>query len=228
MRNLILAFSLLLVSFSATAGLEPLANNELQQIDGQAGADLSLELRLNQTSMGVFDAVGCADLRFCRLGLAVNNRYHDGTQDTYNELTGIRTPSPTGRKLWLVFKGIQGTVNIQHMALDGADLRYGNIVKPAIQLGFNPLKPIQIRNLGFSALSIETDTQANESGTPGYLAMGSGGTGAGAYSAGKYTNTTNQFDFGRETGFTGLNIHGNLSVAGTIKIFSCDGSHPRC
>lgn len=222
MRNLILASSLLLVSFSAIAGLEPLANNELQQIDGQAGADLSLELRLNQTSMGVFDAVGCADLRFCRLGLAVNNRYDDGTQDTYDG-DGNRIVSPTGKKLWLVFKGIQGTVNIQHMALDGADLTYGNIVKPAIQLGFNPLKPIQIRNLGFSALSIETDTGPNETGTPGYLASTTYASAATFDGVNPLKPAT-----GRETGFTGLNIHGNLSVAGTIKIFSCDGSHPRC
>lgn len=227
MKSLFIISCLLSFATSANAALEPLNNSDLQQVDGQAGADISLELRLNQTSAGVFDTTGCADLKFCRLGLSVNNRYDDGTQDTY-DVNGNRVASATGKKLWLVFKGIQGTINIQQMALDGADLKYGNITKPAIQLGFNPLKPIQIRNLGFSAISIETDGGTNETGTPGYLATGSGGTGAGAYSAGKYTNTTNQFDFGRETGFTGLNINGNLSVAGTIKIFSCDGSHPRC
>ena len=227
MKNLVLASSLLLASFSATAGLEPLANSELQQIDGQAGADISLDLRLNQTTPGVFDSTGCAKLEFCRLAVSVNNRYHDGTQDSY-DVNGNRVASATGKKLWLVFKGVQGAINIQQMALDGADLKYGNITKPAVQLGFNPLKPIQIRNLGFSALSVETDEQVNEGGMPGYLAMGSGGNGANAYSAGKYSDPTNQFDFGRETGFTGLNINANLSVAGTIKIFSCDGSHPRC
>lgn len=225
MKKLALIFSLVF-SASVHAGLEPLANSELQQVDGQAGADISLELRLNQTSAGVFDTTGCASIQFCRLGVSINNRYHDGTQDTY--VNGNRVASATGKKLWLVFKGIQGTINIQQMALDGADLKYGNITKPAIQLGFNPLKPIQIRNLGFSALSIETDDGPNETGTPGYLAMGSGGTGANAYSAGRYTDASNKFDLGRETGFTGLNIHGNLSVAGTIKIFSCDGLHPRC
>lgn len=225
MKKLALICSLVF-SASTHAALEPLANSELQQVDGQAGADISLELRLNQTSAGVFDTTGCASIQFCRLGVSINNRYHDGTQDTY--VNGNRVASATGKKLWLVFKGIQGTINIQQMALDGADLKYGNITKPAIQLGFNPLKPIQIRNLGFSALSIETDDGPNETGTPGYLAMGSGGTGANAYSAGRYTDTSNKFDLGRETGFTGLNIHGNLSVAGTIKIFSCDGLHPRC
>ena len=208
------------------AALEPLANTDLQQVDGQAGADISLELRLNQTSAGVFDTAGCSSIEFCRLGISINNRYDDGSQDTY--VSGNRVVSATGKKLWLVFKGIQGTINIQQMKLDGADLKYGNIIKPAIQLGFDPLKPIQIRNLGFSALSIETDGGVNETGTSGYLAMGSGGSGANAYSAGRYTDASNKFDLGRETGFTGLNINGNLSVAGTIKIFSCDGSHPRC
>lgn len=219
--------SSLFLSASVHAGLEPLTNADLQHIDGQAGADISLDLRLNQTSPGVFDSSGCASLEFCRLGISINNRYDDSSQDSY-DANGNRVASATGKKLWLVFKGVQGAINIQQMALDGADLKYGTITKPAIQLGFDPLKPIQIRNLGFSAVSIETDEQANEGGIPGYLAMGSGGSGAKAYSAGKYSDPVNQFDLGRETGFTGLNINANLSVAGTIKIFSCDASHPRC
>ena len=227
MKKILLASSLLVMCASAYAGLKPLSNSDLQQVDGQAGADINLDLRLNQTTPGVFDTTLCSAVEFCRLGIAVNNRYDDGTQDSY-DANGNRVASATGKKLWLVFKGVQGAINIQQMALDGADLKYGNITKPAVQLGFNPLKPIQIRNLGFSALSVETDEQVNEGGMPGYLAMGSGGNGANAYSAGKYSDPTNQFDFGRETGFTGLNINANLSVAGTIKIFSCDGSHPRC
>lgn len=227
MKKLILISSLVFLSNTASAALEALNNADLQKVDGQAGADISLELRLNQTSAGVFDAAGCAALEFCRLGIALNNRYDNATQDTF-DINGNRVASATGKKLWLVFKGIQGTVNIQQMALDGADLKYGTVTKPAIQLGFVASKPIQIRNLGFSALSIETDEEINEGGIPGYLALGSGGSGATAYSAGKYTDASNGFDFGRETGFTGLNINGNLAVAGTMKIFSCDGSHPRC
>ena len=226
MKKLLLASSLLAICASVYADLKPLTNADLQQIDGQAGADINLDLRLNQTTPGAFDTTLCSDLRFCRLGVSINNRYDNGTQDTY-DVNGNRIPSPTGKKLWLVFKGIQGSVNIQQMAIDGVNLTYGGTTKPAIQLGFDPLKPIQIRNLGFSALSIETDTGVNEAG-PGYLAMGTGGTGASAYANGKYTNGTNLFDLGRETGFTGLNINGNLSIAGTIKIFSCDSTNPRC
>ena len=227
MKKILLASSLLVMCASAYAGLEPLTNADLQQVDGQAGADISLDLRLNNTTPGVFDTTLCAALEFCRLGISINNRYDDGPQDTYDG-NGNRIPSTTGKKLWLVFKGIQGSINIQQMALDGKSLTYGSITKPAIQLGFDRLKPIQIRNLGFTALSIETDEQKSEGGIPGYLAMGSGGSGARAYSNGKYTNATNQYDLRRETGFTGLNINGDLSVAGTIKMFSCDSTHPRC
>ena len=226
MKKLLLASYLLLTCVCAHAGLELLTNSDLQQIDGQAGADINLDLRLNQTTPGTFDTTLCSDLRFCRLGLSINNRYDDSTQDTY-DVNGNRIPSATGKKLWLVFKGIQGSINVQQMSLDSANLT--GTTKPAFQLGFDPLKPIQIRNLGFTALSIETDAQVNEGGTPGYLVMGSGGTGAGAYTAGKYSNTTNKFDLGHETGFTGLNINANLSIAGTIKIFSCaNSSGSRC
>ena len=87
-----------------------------------------------------------------------------------------------------------------------------------------------IRNFGYQSLAIETDTVANEGGgnLPGYLAKGSGGSGVTAYANGKYTAPANLFDLGRETGFMGLNTYGNLALAGTIKIFSCDTNHPRC
>ena len=117
MKKILLASSFLAMCVSAYGALEPLTNLDLQHIDGQAGADINLDLRLNQTAPGVFDTTLCSALEFCRLGIAVNNRYHDGTQDTY-DVNGNRIPSATGRKLWLVFKGIQGSINIQQMALD--------------------------------------------------------------------------------------------------------------
>lgn len=36
------------------------------------------------------------------------------------------------------------------------------------------------------------------------------------------------YDHGKETGFMGLRMNGNLALQGTIKVFGCDGSHPRC
>ena len=234
MKKLTLISAFLVVSNPSHAALEQLDNQALTAVTGQGGADISLQLALNQNSSGVFNCDTNA-LEYCRLAVSINNRYADGS---YKDALGMVRDSAgnvkvadngeVGRKQWLVFKGIQGTINIQEIELDGTDLTYNGIVKPAIQLSFDPLKPIQFRNVGYQSLSIETDTVANEGGgnLPGYLAKGAGGTGTGAYVDGKYT--TAGFDNGRETGFTGLNINGNLSIAGTLKIFSCDAGHPRC
>ena len=90
-------------------------------------------------------------------------------------------------------------------------------VQASIKLGFTPTKPIEIRNLGFQSLSIETDTVAAEGGgnVPGYLTPATlyGGTG---------------FDATKEKGFLGLNVNTNLSMMGSVKIFSCSSGHPRC
>jgi len=209
---------LLLISTSIYA-MESLDDSNLEKVTGQAGADLSLKLILNQDDNANFL---CADLLYCRLALSLNNRYHDGTQDTF-DAQGNRVPSATGRKQWLVLKGIQGTVNIQQIKLDGEDVIYGGLNHAAIKLGFDPLKPIQFRNVGFQSLSIETDTctESNQncsSGTtnlPGYLTPATTYGGSG-------------FDANKEKGFIGVNMNGNLSMTGQIKIFSCGTSHPRC
>ncbi|WP_412778899.1 hypothetical protein [Acinetobacter junii] len=209
---------LFLISTSIFA-MESLDDSNLEKVTGQAGADLSLKLILNQDDNANFL---CADLLYCRLALSLNNRYHDGTQDTF-DAQGNRIPSATGRKQWLVLKGIQGTVNIQQIKLDGEDVIYGGLNHAAIKLGFDPLKPIQFRNVGFQSLSIETDTctESNQncsSGTtnlPGYLTPATTYGGSG-------------FDANKEKGFIGVNMNGNLSMTGQIKIFSCGTSHPRC
>ena len=216
------------------AEMQTMNEEELQAVDGQAGADLSLEMRLNQNeSYRFLDQTGevCEEFEYCRWALNLNNRNHNGT------VTG----STTGRKLWLVFKQVQGTIKFQEIKLDGADLApyVGDVViatvqKAAIQLGFDSTKPILIRNFGYQSLAIESDTctetnlncSTGTTNLPGYLAKASGGTGAGAYANGKYTAAG--FDNGQEVGFTGLNINANLALQGTIKIFSCDANHPRC
>lgn len=218
MTFFIKGLTLLFVSTSLFA-MESLDDKSLQNITGQAGADLSLKVSLNHDSNANFL---CADLLYCRLALSLNNRYHDGTQDTY-DAQGNRIPSSTGRKQWLVMKGIQGTVNIQEIKLDGEDVIYNGISHAAIKLGFNPIKPIEFRNVGFQSLSIETDT-CTESGAncstgsnnlPGYLTPATPYGGSG-------------FDANKERGFIGLNMNGNLSLTGDIKIFSCGSAHPRC
>ena len=143
------------------------------------------------------------------------------------------------RKQWLVLKGIHGTIALNNVDIDGVDLLYSSDsnttgvpdqIKAALQLSIKETSPILIRNFGFNAMSIETDTVANEGlgNIPGYLAMGNGGTGATAYADGVYTDPTNKFDQGRETGFTGMMMNGNLALQGTLKVFSCDASMKRC
>lgn len=207
----------LLCSGLTQAEMQVLSEDELQRVDGQGGADISLEMRLNHDTSA--QLTGCTDFEFCRFALNLNNR-----------------SDVTGKKQWLVFKQVQGTIIFQEIKLDATDLtayigkNSANVVKPAIKLSFDATKPILIRNFGYQSLAIETDTVANEgSGNiPGYLAKGSGGSGVTAYANGKYTDLANLFDLGRETGFMGLNTYGNLALAGTVKIFSCDTNHPRC
>jgi hypothetical protein len=219
MKTLYLFSSLVLWSGIASAQLQTLDNQQLQQVEGQASAaTINWTLSLNQTSPGVFDTTTCSDLRFCRFAVSLNN---SGITDN--------------KKKWFVFKGMQGTIQMKNIQIDGTDLIYKDKtltdqIKAALQVTFSVADPIKIRNLGFNALSIESDTVANEGAgnVSGYLAMGSGGTGVSAFANGVYTNTTNKFDQDRETGFTGLMMNGNLAMQGTLKIFSCDQSMSRC
>lgn len=224
--------ALLAVSQIAMADVQVMSEEELQAIDGQAGADISLEMRLNQDENYNFDTALCAKFEYCRFAINLNNRNDDGS------VTG----SATGKKLWLVFKQVQGTIKFQEIKLDAVDLtpyvgdNSSTVQKAAIQLGFDETKPILIRNFGYQSLAIESDTctEANAScippetvNTPGYLAKSSGGVaGVSEYLDGKYIYAG--FDNGKEVGFTGLNIHGNLALKATLKIFSCDANHPRC
>ena len=235
MKKNILFSALLLVFGAAHAELQTLDNQQLQQVEGQAGATINWTLSLNQTSPGVFDTTTCSDLRFCRLGLSLNNRYDDGSyvsnDGTIHKKNGDVT-TETGRKQWLVFKGLQGTIQIQNMDISGDDLKYtadngtDEKIKAALKVSFKKEYPILIRNLGFSALSIETDTVANE---------GAGNV-SGYFNADKYgatagTNikvTTSVYDQGKETGFTGITMNGNLALQGNLKVFSCDASMKRC
>ena len=114
------------------------------------------------------------------------------------------------------------------MGLDGADLTYGTTVKPAIQLSYTADQPILIRNFGYGSISVEYD---NFNTTGGVEAGSATATDYGYLKNTTYNSTNapgSNFDWGRETGFTGLMMNGNLAMQGTVKIFSCDSSHPRC
>ena len=235
MKKSILFSSLLVLFTSAHAELQSLNNQQLQQVEGQAGATINWTLSLNQTSPGVFDTTTCSDLRFCRLGLSLNNRYDDGSyvsnDGTIHKKNGDVTTA-TGRKQWLVFKGLQGTIQIQNMDISGDDLKYtadngtDEKIKAALKVSFKKEYPILIRNLGFSALSIETDTVANEGAgnVSGYFNADKYGATAGP----DIKVTTSVYDQGKETGFTGITMNGNLALQGNLKVFSCDASMKRC
>lgn len=235
MKRNILFSSLLVLFGTAHAELQTLDNQQLQQVEGQAGATINWTLSLNQTSPGVFDTTTCSDLRFCRLGLSLNNRYDDGSyvsnDGTIHKKNGDVTTA-TGRKQWLVFKGLQGTIQIQNMDISGDDLKYtadngtDEKIKAALKVSFKKEYPILIRNLGFSALSIETDTVANEGAgnVSGYFNADKYGATAGP----DIKVTTSVYDQGKETGFTGITMNGNLALQGNLKVFSCDASMKRC
>lgn len=200
--KMVLSTLLLLVS-TAHAGLVGLDNQELGEINGQGGADLSWTLSLNHkatTDGSLSREYECTDSRFCRLAISPNNR-----KDSNNNTQ------------WLVFKKLQGTLQLEKFQLDGVSI--GDGTRTALQLRFgiddkgNYLQPLKIRNLGYEALQIETDNATQ--GQKGYFNN-------------LIYNTTNApnsvFDHGKEAGFTGLNIHGNLAIAGTLKVFGCNGS----
>lgn len=215
---------------SPVYALEALNDDALQNIEGQAGADLSLKLSINQkleNGKYVFDngtGAVCADVQFCRLAVSVNNRYIDSNG---------QASSTDGYKLWLVFKGIQGTINIQKLGLDGMDLSYkddggADKIKAAMQLSFDAAKPIEIRNFGFNALAFGQDKFLT---TAGVEAGSANANDYGYLQVTRYDATnapSSAYDHGRETGFMGVQMNGNLSLQGKVMMFGCDASHPRC
>lgn len=223
MKKLIFVLATSLISASVMA-LEPLNDTELQAIEGQSGADLSLKMSLNQklNDQGkyVLDDVLCRDVEYCRLALSVNNRYIKAGQPN----------SDNGNKLWLVFKGIQGTINIQKLGLDGVDLTYKSAgvekIKAAMQLSFDATKPIEIRNFGYNALAFGQDKFDSSANTEAGSSLASD---YGYLQVTKYdASNASTYDRGRETGFMGVQMNGNLALQGKVMVFGCDANHPRC
>lgn len=232
-----------LTSTLAFAELKPLDNQALQSIEGQSGADLSWKLTLNQNvlttaqlSQGVKPTYQCDNgkTEYCRLAISPNKRFVDPNTNAPSDISGNR--------LWLVFKGLQGTFNIQKLGLDGADLVVGNTIKPAMQLSFLSTKPIQIRDFGFTSLAIEKDSFISTQTSTNVLSEPTGQSGYGylnkyTYSAtaekqGLVANgatTADAYDAGKERGFMGMQMNGNLALQGQIMMFSCDSSsNKRC
>lgn len=216
------------------AGLAQLDNTEMNQVVGQGGADLSWTLSLNHryatdlslnnisrvdnqgNALEVYyylDPAACgATKQFCRFAIAPNNHLENGN------------------KKWLVFKGIQGTLQIDRFAVDGTTLinAAGN-PQTALQLTFFDENPLKIRNLGFNTVSIEVGTGAGAlegyANTPTYQTYNQKIIDENGNITTRSTDVP-KFDQGTEKGFLGLNIHGNLHMNGQLKIFSynCSGT----
>lgn len=200
MKHYIFA-ALMLSSQCASAALDALDANQLSNIRGQGGADLSWSFSLNHnlptntTEVPYEYSCNGASNEFCRLAFNVSNR-----------------KDASGNLYWLVFKKIQGTIAIDKFQLDGTTVMTSAGYKTAMKLTFLDGYPIQIRNFGFEALAIEKDSGTSDA-QKGYLKQTT-------YSS----SHESVFDRGLETGFTGLNMHGNLAMSGTMKFFSCNST----
>lgn len=241
------------------AGMQSMDNAAMEEVDGRGGVDVSLLLRINQKSLQGQNGIGtagylstdtanydytsgstyasiaidprdsldCDNRQFCRLAIAINNR----TSAVNTETDGTTT---VGNKQWLVFKGLQGYIEIPKLSLDAANVTdiipyAGEDPAPnnrvALKLSLSAANPIKIRHLGFESLSLEVGSSAASAGNDyGYLNMKSCTVGSAAcpvqgYTNGKYVSAG--FDTGREVGFLGMDIHGNLAVNGSVYVFSC-------
>ena len=203
-----------LFTFPAFA-LESLTDDQLSSSTGQAGAEIDLTLKINVDDSNNYNCE--ANTTFCRIAFSPNNRSE-----------------------WIVLKGFRGSISLQGVRLDGA-IDISGLGRNGIKLTFDPSKPIEIRNLGFDALSIEQDftagtytptqgangyTEELNSGE-GYLAPGYYGdfssspdpNGVSGYNNAAFYNVQ-AFDQGRERGFIGVTMNGNLSVDGSLTIFN--------
>lgn len=262
MKKIVVMCASLLASVSAFAALEPLDNQALASVDGQAGGALALELdlRLNAADNGTpsnplddrpLTAAGelCAvNPVACRLALRVN--------------TNAATPQS-----WLVLKGLSLSLRIPELLLETTDVMYnakttntptyvsgvkaslGNSAGTLTYSGgklISNTKPLGI-NLSVESISFENNHRAvtgggtyvgasvtNNNGVvsgaaPTLTGGTAGGTGTGAYGTdGRYTAAAGAFDQGKEVGFLGLAIKGNIAMNGSVTTFACTGTHPRC
>lgn len=229
MKKIYTFAALIAISCTSYAGLIQLDNQDLLNVTGQGGADLSWTLSLNHqyaNNMSLtniseltnnkvtnafyqYDCIGNDNL--CRLAISPNN-HKEARKDENGQVITINGAIVYDQK-WLVFKKLQGTLQIDQFSVDGTTITNKNSdPQSALMITFYDDKPLKIRNLGFENISVE-------SGDTGYL----------NYTT--YTDiapgvSTPTFDQGKETGFMGLNVHGNLHLSGNLKIFSynCSGA----
>lgn len=181
----------MLASLPAHAELAPVSNEAMDDISGQAGIAIALDMRLNADATGTTLCGGAVAQIECRLAVSLNNRGTAGNQE------------------WLVWKGFYGRIFIPYLTLDASTATYtndggGTTTVPAARFGFGGSgNKIQIQNLTISNMAVERDNLLTATGTRGYLATS-------------------------EDGFLGLQINGNVTINGSLKMFACNSDHPRC
>ena len=222
----------LLVSATAHAGLTGLDAQELQEVRGQGGADFNWTLSLNHRYANDLSKkdISLHDLQTGQVASIDDAYYTYSCQNNVQCRLAISPNNHTekGNQKWLVFKQIQGTIQVEKFSLEGTTIINKNgDPQTAMKLSFFDDKPLKIRNLGFNNLAVESDTDTEK----GYLKT----TVYNQYQAytvdstGKKTTFATDipaFDKDTETGFMGLNMHGNLHMTGDLKIFSynCTGA----
>lgn len=215
----------LINAMPVSANLVALEQDEMTKAIGQGAAELSWTLSLNHQYANNLDLANistiengqvteafydyqCLDSRLCRIAIAANN--HKDSQDNQK---------------WLVFKQIQGTLQIDKFTLEGTTI-INQFDKPqtALKITFEDENPLKIRNLGFASLAVETGATNSQEGFTNYKTY-STFTVKDAANEDKVLNVPS-FDKGQEQGFMGLNVHGNLHMNGSLKIFSynCAGA----
>lgn len=213
-----LCFSLLLVLTPPCVGLEPLAEDEMQSISGQAGVALELGVDLNTNPDGSIALADCDTLGGpCRLALSFANRPDE----------------------WLVLKGYYGNVSIPTLNLDAAYLNEagsdtnlfdngkflsdaGDCLLPGGTCDTNTLDAMAAMRLSMPAAAGSYDSGTEISSGYNNLAFGLTLTGAaiefGAGAAGYNANTNGSF-LGLKVAdnngpFAGVNVQGNAYIFG--------------
>ena len=203
----------------AHAALSTLTNEELASVEGQStGVQLGLELRINQVNAGagtagaLIPACAGANVVFCRLGIQLNSQPN-----------------------WLLFKGLNGYINIPNVVLYGADLSQlpvaqgGDPTKLQSAIAINVAFPdathntaIQFRNVGYTlGVAVNSNqtfgTLSALDNQKAYLSLTSAGV---LGPPPVYPATAAAYDVGKETGVMGITMNGNLNVGGTLYVFA--------
>jgi hypothetical protein len=163
-KPLLAAWMVMLLSSGAAAQLAPVSNDDLDEVSGQAGIAIALDMRLNADANGNKLAFCNTSPTECRLATSLNNR---GTAGVNQE--------------WLVWKGFYGRIFVPYLTLDASSVTYtndggGTTTVSAARFGFGgTANKILVQNLTISNMAVERDNLLTAAGTRGYAATSEDG-----------------------------------------------------